>query len=721
MEGARPVAAPRGTTLTALGWPQEAACACSRTTSTPRSPSVPTTSSSTAGPAAPRATGRLRRASCGAARRCSGDETLLVQSGKPVGVVPTHEWAPRVLIANSNLVGDWATWEEFRRLEALGLTMYGQMTAGSWIYIGTQGILQGTYETFAAVAEQALRRDARRARSRSPAGCGGMGGAQPLAVTMNGGVCLCVEVDPARLQRRVDAPLPRRVDGRLRRRRSRAREAAKRDEAALSRSAWSATPPTVFPELLRRGVAVDIVTDQTSAHDPLSYVPDGHRPRPTGTTTPRRSPRSSSTGPGQSMARHVRGDGRASCDARRRGLRLRQLHSRRGAARRVRARVRVPRVRARLHPPALLRGQGTVPLGGAVGRAEGHRAHRSGGARRCSPMNEPLATMDPQGPGAGRVPGAARPGSAGSATASATRPGVALQRPRAPRGEVSAPIVIGRDHLDCGSVASPYRETEAMLDGSDAIADWPLLNALVNTASGRDVGLDPPRRRRRHRALDPRRAGAASPTAPTIAARRSRPGAHATTRAWASFATSTPATRSPSGPPRSEASACRCASSDDHPGHPEYQGARRPTIPPSARGSSVDVHDAALVIDDERVLWVGANADAPAADETIDAQDAGGHPRLRRLTHPPGLRRRARRGVRGAHGRHAVRRRAGSAATVASTRAATVDELRHGAEKRLRALRHGGTTTVEIKSGYDVSPRRRSHDSSTSPTSSATK
>jgi urocanate hydratase len=219
------------------------------------------------------------------------DETMLVQSGRPVGVLRTHEWAPRVLIANSNLVPDWATWPEFRRLEALGLTMYGQMTAGSWIYIGTQGILQGTYETFAAMAAKRFGGTLSGTLTLT-AGAGGMGGAQPLAVTMNDGVCLCLDVDPSRLQRRVDQRYLDEWTSDLDAASERVLS-AKAQRAALS-VGLVGNAATLLPEILRRGVEVDIVTDQTSAHDPLSYLPEGIDLQ-TGTTTPRRSPRSSPT------------------------------------------------------------------------------------------------------------------------------------------------------------------------------------------------------------------------------------------------------------------------------------------------------------------------------------------------------------------------------------------------------------------------------------------
>src|SRR5262245_41973492 len=275
MDGARPVRAARGTTLTARSWQTEAALRMLHNNLDPEVAERPDDLVVYGG------TGRAARdwASFGALTRTlttlADDETMLVQSGRPVAVMRTHEWAPRVLIANSNLVGDWATWPEFRRLEKLGLTMYGQMTAGSWIYIGTQGILQGTYETFAAVAAKRFNNTLAGTLTLT-AGCGGMGGAQPLAVTMNGGVCLVIDVDPHRLRRRVETryldEIANSLDdaiGRVRR--------AKADRVALSVGVVG-NAATLVPELLRRGLEVDIVTDQTSAHDPLAYIPEGVDP-----------------------------------------------------------------------------------------------------------------------------------------------------------------------------------------------------------------------------------------------------------------------------------------------------------------------------------------------------------------------------------------------------------------------------------------------------------
>ena len=329
------------------------------------------------------------------------DETLLVQSGRPVGVFRTHEWAPRVLLANSNLVGDWATWPEFRRLEALGLTMYGQMTAGSWIYIGTQGILQGTYETFAAVAEK--RFDGTLAGTLTlTAGCGGMGGAQPLAVTMNGGACLIVDVDRARLDRRVrDRYLDvvaDDLDGAVAQ-----ALAAKRDRRALSvgvvGNAADRLPRAAAarrrdrhrhrPDQRARPAVVRAVRRGAGRRGGLRRRQAGgvHRPGPR------------VDGPAR------RGDGRVP-RRRRRGLRLRELDPRRGAARRVRPGVRVPRLRAGVHPSTVLRGQGAVPVGGAVRRPGRHRRDRPRGARPV-PGERVAGPVDPDGRRAGGVPGAA--------------------------------------------------------------------------------------------------------------------------------------------------------------------------------------------------------------------------------------------------------------------------------------------------------------------------
>jgi urocanate hydratase len=405
-----------------------------------------------------------------------GDETLLVQSGRPVGVFRTHEWAPRVLIANSNLVPDWATWPEFRRLEKLGLTMYGQMTAGSWIYIGTQGILQGTYETFAAVAAKRFGGTLRGTLTLT-AGCGGMGGAQPLAVTMNEGACIVVDVDRSRLQRRVTTRYLDTIADDLDSAVEQA-VAAKRERRGLS-VGLVGNAAEVFPELLRRGVEIDIVTDQTSAHDPLSYVPIGvsiedaleyARSKPDEYTDRART----------SMARHVEAmvgflDGGAEV--------FDYGNSIRGEAQLGGF------DRAFAFPgfvPAYIR-----PLF-CEGKGPFRWAALSGDPADIAATDRAILDLFPGNESLERWIRLA-----GERVAFQGLPARICwlgygERDKAgvrfndmvARGDLSAPVVIGRDHLDAGSVASPYRETEAMADGSDAIADWPLLNALVNTASG---------------------------------------------------------------------------------------------------------------------------------------------------------------------------------------------------------------------------------------------
>jgi urocanate hydratase len=404
------------------------------------------------------------------------DETMLVQSGRPVGVLRTHEWAPRVLLANSNLVGDWATWPEFRRLEQLGLTMYGQMTAGSWIYIGTQGILQGTYETFAAVAAKRFGGSLAGTLTLT-AGCGGMGGAQPLAVTMNGGACLIVDVDRARLARRVHdryldeiaESLDEAVERVL---------AAKRDRRALSVGVVG-NAATVFPELLRRGVPIDVVTDQTSAHDPLSYLPEGveladardyAKAKPAEFTDRARA----------SMAKHVEamvGFLDAGAEVFDYGNSIRGEAKLGGYERAFDFPGFVP---AYIRP-LFCAGKGPFRWA-ALSGDPADIAATDRAILELFPENESLARWIRM---AGeRVAFQGLPARiCWLGYGERDKAGVRFNEMVA-SGELSAPVVIGRDHLDCGSVASPYRETEAMADGSDAIADWPLLNALVNTASG---------------------------------------------------------------------------------------------------------------------------------------------------------------------------------------------------------------------------------------------
>ncbi len=404
------------------------------------------------------------------------DETLLVQSGKPVGVFRTHEWAPRVLIANSNLVGDWATWPEFRRLEQLGLTMYGQMTAGSWIYIGTQGILQGTYETFAAVARSLGREDLTGTLTLT-GGCGGMGGAQPLAVTLNGGAVLIVDVDESRLARRVE-------HGYLDEYTTDLDEAVKRvvaakDEGRALSVGVVGNAALVFPELLLRGTPIDIVTDQTSAHDPLAYLPVGvdvedwraeAERDPAGFTDRARG----------SMAKQVA----AMVGFQDAGAEVFDYGNS------IRAEAQLGGFERAFEFP------GFVPAYIRPQFAEGRGPFRwvalSGDPEDIRKTDEAVKALFPDN--AGLVRWLDKAGDKVHFEGLPARicwlgyqerhlAGLKFNEMVA-SGELAGPIVIGRDHLDAGSVASPYRETEAMADGSDAIADWPLLNALLNTASG---------------------------------------------------------------------------------------------------------------------------------------------------------------------------------------------------------------------------------------------
>ncbi len=471
-----PVRAPRGTHLTARSWQTEAPLRMLMNNLDPEVAERPEDLVVYGG------TGRAARsweafdAIVETLRDLASDETLLVQSGKPVGVFRTHEWAPRVLIANSNLVGDWATWPEFRKLEAAGLMMYGQMTAGSWIYIGTQGILQGTYETFGAVARKRFGGTLAGTLTLT-AGCGGMGGAQPLAVTMNDGVVLIVDVDPNRLARRVEhGYLDEYTDdyddavARV--------LAAKAERRALSVGVVG-NAAEVFPRLLADGVAIDIVTDQTSAHDPLSYLPIGvsvgewHElaaSDPVGFTEKART----------SMAAHVAamvGFLDAGAEVFDYGNSIR-AEAELGGCQRAFA---FPGFVPAYIRPLFCEGKGPfrwAALSGdpadiavtdaAILELFGEDEHLR---RWITKAQEKVhfeglpARICWLGYGERHVAGL----KFNELVAS---------------GAISAPIVIGRDHLDAGSVASPYRETEAMADGSDAVADWPLLNALLNTASG---------------------------------------------------------------------------------------------------------------------------------------------------------------------------------------------------------------------------------------------
>lgn len=476
LPGARPVAAPRGTTLTARGWQQEAALRMLQNNLDPEVAEHPDKLVVYGG------TGRAARdwASFDAMVRTlttlKDDETMLVQSGRPVGVFQTHEWAPRVLIANSNLVGDWANWPEFRRLEQLGLTMYGQMTAGSWIYIGTQGILQGTYETFAAVAEKRFGGTLAGTLTLT-GGCGGMGGAQPLAVTMNEGVCLVVDVDPTRLQKRVKDRYLDEIADNLDDAIARV-TAAKKARRALSVGVVG-NAAVIFPELLRRGVEIDIVTDQTSAHDPLSYLPEGIELPDAGDYAAKK-PDEFTDRSRQAMAHHVEamvGFMDAGAEVFDYGNSIRD-EARLGGYSRA---FEFPGFIPAYIRPLFCEGKGPfrwVALSGDPADI----AKTDQAVLDLFPDNQHLRrwiTMAQE-----RVAFQGLPARiCWLGYGERDKAGVRFNDMVA-SGELSAPIVIGRDHLDCGSVASPYRETESMNDGSDAIGDWPILNALLNTASG---------------------------------------------------------------------------------------------------------------------------------------------------------------------------------------------------------------------------------------------
>ena len=408
------------------------------------------------------------------------DETLLVQSGKPVGVLRTHEWAPRVLIANSNLVGDWANWPEFRKLEAEGLIMYGQMTAGSWIYIATQGILQGTYETFAAVARKRFNGTLAGTLTLT-GGCGGMGGAQPLAVTLNGGVCLIADVDETRLKRRQSKRYLDEVYTDLDEAVARARQ-AKEDKEAVS-IGIVANAADVFPELLNRHrageITVDVVTDQTSAHDPLSYLPseitveDWHREAADDPETFTKKSRESMAMQVQAMV-EFQDEGAEVFDY---GNSIRDEARHAGYHRAFEFPGFVP---AYIRP---LFCEGLGPFRWVA---------LSGDPADIKVTDEALKELFPDNEHLHRWLDAAEEYVEFEGLPARIcwlgyderqKAGVRFNELVA-EGKISAPIAIGRDHLDSGSVASPYRETEAMIDGSDAIADWPLLNALTATSSG---------------------------------------------------------------------------------------------------------------------------------------------------------------------------------------------------------------------------------------------
>jgi urocanate hydratase len=474
--GARPVRAPRGSAISCRSWQTEAVLRCLMNNLDPEVAEDPDNLIVYGGSGRAARSWECFDAIVASLRGLADDETLLVASGKPVGVARTHEMAPRVLIANSMLVPEWATWEQFWELESAGLTMYGQMTAGSWIYIGTQGILQGTYETFAAVAARRFG-GSLRGRLVVTAGLGGMGGAQPLAVTMNDGVALCLDVDEERVRRRLETRYLDEVADDLTdavRRSDLAREEGRPLSVGVVANAAEA-----LPALLASGLAVDVVTDQTSAHDPLSYVPAGMtldeaaRLRGHDRDAYIRASRSS-------MADHCR----AMVGYQDRGAEVFDY----GNSLRAEAQ-KGGFEQAFAYPgfvPAYIRPQF------CEGRGPFRWVALSGDPADIAVTDAALLELFPEQPAlhrwlrlaAARVEFQGLPAricwlGAGERHRAGLRFNELVRN-----GGVRAPIVIGRDHLDAGSVASPYRETEAMRDGSDAIADWPVLNALLNTASG---------------------------------------------------------------------------------------------------------------------------------------------------------------------------------------------------------------------------------------------
>jgi len=475
--GPRPVRAPRGTEISCRGWQQEAALRMLMNNLDPEVAEAPDELVVYGGAGKAARDWASFDAIVATLRRLGNDETLLVQSGKPVGVFETHEMAPRVLIANANLVPDWANWDEFRRLDALGLTMYGQMTAGSWIYIGTQGILQGTYQTFAAAGEKHYGSDLA-GRLVLTAGLGGMGGAQPLAVTMAGGVALCVEVDPHRIERRLETAYVDVAAESLDEALSLA-DAALKEKRPLSIGLLG-NAADVYPELVRRGVTPDLVTDQTSAHDTLhGYVPNG--------MTLAEAIELRSADPGEYVRRAVESIvvhveamvalQKAGANVFDYGNNIRGVAKEAGYAEAFAFEGFVPLYLR----PLFCRGNGPFRWA-ALSGDPADIAATDAALLQAFPDNEMVTRWIKMAGEKVQFQGLpcricwleyGERAKAGLIFNDLVR-----------TGKVKAPIVIGRDHLDSGSVASPYRETESMRDGSDAIADWPILNALVNTAAG---------------------------------------------------------------------------------------------------------------------------------------------------------------------------------------------------------------------------------------------
>ncbi|HEM62136.1 MAG TPA: urocanate hydratase [Chloroflexi bacterium] len=472
----RKVTAPRGTQITCKGWGQEAALRMLMNNLDPEVAEKPDELIVYGGRGKAARNWEAFDAIVAALRELENDETLLVQSGKPVGVFKTHPDAPRVLLANANLVPAWATQEQFDKLDAQGLTMYGQMTAGSWIYIGTQGILQGTYETLGSLAHKHFG-GSLKGKFVLTAGLGGMGGAQPLAITMNEGVGLIVEVDPARAERRLDTDYVDLVVDDL-------EEAMTLVEQALSRNeprsvGLIANAADVYPELVVRGVVPDVVTDQTPAHDPRSYVPQGLSVEEAEVLW-ERDPQEYSRRSLESMGRHVQ----AMLDFRKKGAvvfdygnNIRQRAYEAG----VKNAFDFPGFVPAYIRPLFCEGKGPFRWLALSGDPEDiYKTDEV--VMREFPYDEHLVRWIKMAQQKVKFQGLpARICWLGYGERA--RFGLKINE-MVGRGEISAPIVIGRDHLDGGSVASPYRETEGMKDGSDAIADWPLLNALLNAVGG---------------------------------------------------------------------------------------------------------------------------------------------------------------------------------------------------------------------------------------------
>ena len=477
MSGPRVVRAPRGSQLSCKGWVQEAALRMLMNNLDPDVAERPDDLVVYGG------TGKAARdwpsfdRIVASLRSLAEDETLLVQSGKPVGVLRTHADAPRVLIANSNLVGKWATWEHFRELEKKGLMMYGQMTAGSWIYIGTQGILQGTFETFAQAGRTHFGSADLTGRVILTGGLGGMGGAQPLACTMAGGVMLAVEVDPARAKRRIETKyldvIAKDLDEALELVADAKAKKQARSIAVIGNCA------DVLPELVERGLKPDLVTDQTSAHDPLSYIPRGYSLAEAAELR-KKNPAAYSSHAKGSMAEHVRAIlafKEAGAHAFDYGNNLRAFAQEAG----VTHAFDYPGFVPAYIRPMFCRGEGPFRWVALSGDPEDIRT-TDRALVELFPKNDSMVRWLEMA--ADRVAFQGLPARiCWLGYGERERAGLAFNE-LVKSGKVKAPIVIGRDHLDCGSVASPNRETEAMKDGSDAVADWPILNALVNAVNG---------------------------------------------------------------------------------------------------------------------------------------------------------------------------------------------------------------------------------------------